>query len=75
MHNPKLPNIWMVLLPTLDGTWNQVVDSLSRYHEYDTIEDEHPNSEFIKENELLDPDGDLTPGQRLIEIWNNAIRR
>ena len=28
-------------------------------YEYDTIEDEYPNSEFIKVDELLDPDGDL----------------
>ena len=43
----------------VDGTWNQVADSLSYYYEYDTIEDEYPNSEFIKADEILDPDGDL----------------
>ena len=59
----------------VDGTQNQVVDSLSCYYEYDTIEDEHPNSEFIKADELLDLDGDLAPVQRFIEIPNNAIRR
>ena len=41
----------------------QVADSLSRYYEYDTIEDEYPNSEFIKADEILDPDGDLAPVQ------------
>ena len=58
----------------VEGTWNQIADSLSHYYEYNTIEDEHPNSEFIKVDEL-DPDGDLAPIQWFIEIWNNAIRQ
>ena len=57
------------------GIQNQVADSLSHYYEYDTIEDEYPNNEFIKVNELLDPDGDLAPIQKFIEIWNNMIRQ
>ena len=52
----------------VDGTRNQVADSLSRYYEYNTIEDEYPNSEFIKADEILDPDGDLAAIQRFIEI-------
>ena len=55
--------------------WNQVADSLSGYYEYDTIEDEYPNSEFIKADEILDPDGDLAPIQWFIEIQNQVIRR
>ena len=55
--------------------WNQVADSLACYYKYNTIEDEYPNSEFIKADELLDPDGDLAPVQWFIEIWNNMIRR
>ena len=47
----------------VDGTPNQVVDSLLCYYEYDTIEDEYPNSESIKADEILDPDGDLAPVQ------------
>ena len=47
----------------IDGTRNQVADSLSRYYEYDTIEDEYPNSKFVKADEILDPDGDLAPIQ------------
>ena len=47
----------------IDGTWNQVADSLSHYYDYNTIEDEYPNSEFIKADEILDPDGDLAPVQ------------
>ena len=59
----------------VDGTQNQVADSLSCYYEYDTIEDEHPNSEFVKVDELLDLDGDLAPIQQFVEIWHNVIRR
>ena len=47
----------------VDGTRNQVADSLSHYYEYDTIEDEYPNSEFVKADEILDPDRDLAPVQ------------
>ena len=43
----------------IDGIHNQVVDHLLHYYEYDTIEDEYPNSEFVKEDEILDPDRDL----------------
>ena len=59
----------------IDGIQNQVADSLSRYYEYNTIEDEYPNSEFIKVDEILDLDGDLAPIQRFVERQNNAIRR
>ena len=59
----------------VDGTQNQVADSLSCYYEYDTIEDEYPNSEFVKADKLLDPDGDLAPIQQFIEIQNNVVRR
>ena len=59
----------------VDGTRNQVADSLSHYYEYDTIEDEYPNSKFVKADEILDPDGDLAPVQRFVEIRNQVIRR
>ena len=45
----------------VDGMQNQVADSLSCYYEYNTIEDEHPNSEFVKADEILDLDRDLAP--------------
>ena len=46
----------------------QVADSLSRYYEYDTIEDKYPNSKFVKADEILNPDGDLAPIQRFYKI-------
>ena len=48
---------------------------MSCYYEYNTIEDEYPNSEFIKVDKILDLDGDLAPVQQFIEIQNNTIRR
>ena len=48
---------------------------MSHYYEYDTIEDEYPNSEFIKGDEILDPDGDLAPIQQFVEIQSQAIIR
>ena len=48
---------------------------MSCYYEYDTIEDEYPNSGFIKADEILDLDRDLAPIQQFVEIQNNEIRR
>ena len=48
---------------------------MSYYYEYDTIEDEYPNNEFVQADELLDPDGDLAPVQQFVEIQNNVVRR
>ena len=59
----------------VDGIQNQVVDSLSCYCEYNTFANEHPNSEFVKADKLLDPDRDLAPIQQFIEIWNNTVRK
>ena len=38
------------------------------------MEDEYPNSEFVKADEILDPDGDLAPIEWFIEIRNQVIR-
>ena len=45
----------------VDGICNQVADSLLHYYEYDTIEDEYTNNEFVKADKILDPDGDFAP--------------
>ena len=58
----------------VDGERNRVADAISCYYKYDTIEDKHPNKEFIKADEILDPDGELLPVERFIEIQNNMIR-
>ena len=59
----------------VDGERKQVADVLSRYYEYDTAEDKHPDKEFVKADEVLDPDGELLPVERFVEIQSNAIRK
>ena len=51
------------------------MDALSCYYEYNTIGDKHPNKEFVKANEILNPDGELLPVKRFVEIWTNVIRK
>ena len=48
---------------------------MSHSYKYDTIEDEYPNSKYIKADEILDPDGDLAPIQRFVDIRGQVIRR
>ena len=45
----------------VDDDQNRVADTLSRYFEYNTTRDKHPDSNFVKDNKILDPDGDLVP--------------
>ena len=52
----------------VDGERNRVADALSRYYEYNTAEDKHPDKEFVKADEVLDPDGELLPVKRFVEI-------
>ena len=59
----------------VNGERNQVADALLHYYKYNTTEDKHPDKEFIKANKILDPDGELLPVERFIEIWNNMISK
>ena len=52
----------------VNGDRNQVADALSRYYEYDTVEDKHPDKEFIEADEILNPGGELLPVERFVEI-------
>ena len=65
-ENRSSPDISRLNYNTIhvDGTRNQVADSLSHYYEYDTIEDEYPNSKSVKADEILDLDRDLAPIQK-----------
>ena len=58
-----------------DGDRNRVADTLSHYFEYDTIEDKIPDTDFIKADKILNPDWDLVPVERFIEIRTNKTRR
>ena len=59
----------------VNGDRNRVADASSRYYEYDTVEDKHPDQEFVKADEILDPEGELLPVKRFVEIQTNAIRK
>ena len=59
----------------VDGERNRVADALSRYYKYDTAEDKPPDREFVKADEILDPDGELLPVERFVEVRTNAIRK
>ena len=50
------------------GECNRVADALSHYFEYNTIEDKIPDNDFVKADEILDPDEDLIPVERFVEI-------
>ena len=52
-----------------------MADALSHYYKYNTIKDKHLNKEFVKADEILDPDGELLPVKRFVEVRNNAIRK
>ena len=59
----------------VDGERNQVGDALSRYYEYDTAEDKHPGKEFVKADEVPDPEGELISVERFVELRTNVIRK
>ena len=44
-------------------------------YEYNTAEDKHPDKEFVKADKVLDPEGELLPVERFVEIRTNAIRK
>ena len=52
----------------VDGMTNWVVDCLSHYYKTDGPEDKHPGHEFMSPDTWLDPDRELLPVQRYIEV-------
>jgi transposase InsO family protein len=59
----------------VDGESNRVADCLSRYYELDGPGDTHPDEEFVAADARLDPDGELLPAQRYVEIRTAVMRR
>src|SRR6267154_1933885 len=66
---------WMEYLSRFDfdiqyvkGIRNKVADSLSRYYQSDTWEDEHPPYDFVTADVQLDPEGEDLPWNRVVEI-------
>src|SRR3984957_6879654 len=66
---------WMEYLSQFDydiqyikGTSNKVADSLSRYYQSNTDEDNHPSYDYVTVDALLDPEGEDLPWIRMIEV-------
>ena len=59
----------------VDSTTNRVVDCLSRYYETDGPEDKHLDHEFVSADTCLNPDGELLPVWRYIEVRATAARQ
>ena len=59
----------------MDGTTNRVVDCLSHYYETDGLEDKHSDHEFVSTDTCLDPDGELLPIWRYVEVCAAAARQ
>ena len=59
----------------MDGTMNQVADYLSRYYETDGPGDKHLDHKFVSADARLDPDGELLPVWRYVEVRAATARR
>ena len=66
---------WMEYLSRFDyyiqyikGTSNKVADSLSRYYQSDTDENNHPLYDYVTVDALLDLEGEDLPWIRMIEV-------
>ena len=47
---------------------------MSRYYKADGPEDHHPDHDFVSADVKLDPDGELLPIQRYVELHSAATR-
>ena len=59
---------------TRGGTTNRVADCLSHYYEMNGPGDKHPDHEFVSTDAWLNPDGELLPVRRYIEVRAAAAR-
>jgi hypothetical protein len=59
----------------VDGVDNKVADWLSRYFEYDEPDETHPKSDYVNVDTKLDPEGELLPLDRYVEIRTTAARQ
>ena len=58
----------------VDGVDNKVVDWVSRYYENDTSEDNHLENTYVNVDIRLDPDGELLPTDRYMELRGAVTR-
>ena len=59
----------------IDGIDNKVADCLSRYYENDTSDDNHSENTYVNADIRLDPDGELLPTDRYMELHPAATRQ
>src|ERR1700722_19178283 len=52
----------------IKGTSNKVADSLARYYQSDTDEDNHPSYDYVTVDAQLDLEGEDLPWIRMIEV-------
>src|SRR3981189_3089446 len=57
------------------GVDNKVADCLSRYYENDTGDESHPDHIYVNADARLDPDGELLPTDRYMELRTAATRQ
>ena len=57
----------------IKGTSNRVADSLSRYYQSNTVEDNHPLYDYVTVDAQLDPEGE-PPWIRMIEVHAMSTR-
>ena len=58
----------------VDGVDNKVADGLSRYYENDMSENNHSENTYVNADIRLDPDGELLPTDRYMELHAAATR-
>jgi hypothetical protein len=59
----------------VDGVDNKVADCLYRYYENDTGNESHLEHIYVNADVRLDPDGELLPTDRYMELKTAATRR
>jgi hypothetical protein len=59
----------------VDGVDNKVADCLSHYYENDTGDESHPEHIYVNTDARLDPDRELLPTDRYMELKTVATRR
>jgi hypothetical protein len=59
----------------VDGVDNKVADCLSRYYENGTGNESHPEHIYVNADARLDPDGELLPTDRYMELKTATTRR
>ena len=59
----------------VEGINNKVADCLSRYYENNTNDDNHLKNTYVNADLRLDPDGELLPTDRYMELCAAVTRR